>query len=286
MYRLLWLILVLGFCINLCVCFAEIPSPSSVESLPPKSQSLSLPGIYPRAPSELCDPEIQKLLKPHKYDPKQSGCNELSLISPEYTAFWNWQDQKIDEIWKQLPGNQRPILEFQILPSGKLKKLVVRASSGDVQTDQRSINAFQKAFPLVPETTLSSPQKMYIRVLAFSDIQYAVEDQKQVTQSSEEIQLQQAWVNQIVTSANNNWNPTYSLGPVRIDVLAFIHAKTGKILSQEIAATSCNPKMDQTALDAVTQLQSVPIPTFKTPLEVIRVLITFDYNFKYEDWNP
>lgn len=276
MSRLL-LALFLGVCIN--VCFAE--APSSVENVSAlKNQSVSLPGIYPRH-----EREIQKLLQ---YDPRQSDCNELSLVSPEYTAFWNWQDKKIYETWKQIPNyqNQKPILEFQILPSGKLKKLIVKVSSGDLQTDKLSIDAFQKAFPLVPEIPLSSPQKVYLRVLAFPDVQYAVNIANQTAPSLEDIQLQQAWMNQIVTAANDNWNPAYSLTPKRIDVLAFIHAKTGKILSQGIATTSCNSKMDQTALDAVAQLQSVSIPTFKTPLEVIRVLITFDYNFKYEDWKP
>lgn len=166
--------------------------------------------------------------------PVNYDCNERSSLAKEYTVFnttfLDKQTQSIYTFWRKAPEYQskRPVLILRILPSGELENIQVAISSGDLQTDQASIEAVKSAFPIHPEAGVVVPQHSYSRVLSFPDVKHRVEQLLSKTEEKPLAREAQSWIHQVNSQAKQNWKPPLSNDSRRIEAALFAHVKTGQ----------------------------------------------------------
>lgn len=262
---------------------AEDSAPTSTTSKPTtvKQSKHFFPGVPPEWPPIL--PQLPD-------SAFNTGCTQIwtpATIQAENTYKQALYKQLLTK-WEFLAqyAGVKPVFSINVAKDGQIMETRLLKSSGVSDIDTRALDGLnQLVLPELPENyplpTLQSIVS-YNSILFYSN-KTSIERDK-IYQPADKIF--QPWLNHVMKISRKHWStPANERQNKQTVVLIILDPKTGQVFQRSILQTSCNPKMDQSALEAIDKISPLPpLPVESLPTTIPKDILTVRIGFHYRVW--
>jgi TonB family protein len=255
----------------------------------------SLSGAYANTPNEpIEDPKpLWQLKNPFQKIPQKSAQECKHATEEEGQDLWNYRVEHYKILSKNwtIPdekNNFRPIVLVTISKSGELKAITLARSSGDQGIDNEALAQIRRV-PFNPLPSSYSKDDISF-LISYDWMHFALQypSFREVLKVLDQYNAAGTkWINDINRLALSKWRPNvrnFKQKQEFVIILVAIDTKNGKLLHKVVADSSCNPKLEASALESLNKIESVPPPGISYPVESIVVPIGMQYTVKWPLW--
>lgn len=218
------------------------------------------------------------------------GC--VQLLTPDILKAGSTYKQGLDEQlllkWNFLAqyDGVKPVFNAKIAKNGKIIETRLLKSSGVSDIDTRALNGLNQL--VLPELPENYPLPTMQFVVSYDSVlfsrTYTSTERDKIYQPADKIF--QPWLNQVMKISREHWSPPANERQNKqTAVLIRLDPKTGQVFQRSIIQTSCNPKMDQSALEAIDKISPLsPLPVESLPAAIPKDILTVRISFDYRVW--